>query len=137
MKELMRELKKIESNPKKWRQFGLLVGGILVLLGGVVWMRGGSSGAFGVGAALFAGGFLVPAILRPLYLLWMAFGVVAGALMSRVVLAITFFFLMAPIGALLRLAGKDLLGLRIESGRRSYWVKREPSGGVARLEKQF
>jgi hypothetical protein len=62
----------------------------------------------------------LPKGLTPLYRAWMLFGGVLGYVNSRLILGIVFFALFAPIGIVLRLMGKDLLGLKIEKGWKTY-----------------
>lgn len=45
-----------------------------------------------------------------------------------VLLAILFFLVIAPIGLLLRLFGRDVLRLRRDPAAASYWIPRRPPG---------
>src|SRR5215475_13367306 len=55
---------------------------------------------------------IVPAIFAPVAVVWLKFSDVLGSVMSRILLSILFFCLVAPIGILRRLMGKDSLKLR-------------------------
>lgn len=44
------------------------------------------------------------------------------------VMALVFFALVTPLGIVLRLAGKDLLRLRLDPEIPSYWVRRGAAG---------
>jgi hypothetical protein len=80
-----------------------------------------------------AGVFALVAILRPTLLrhpnrLWTKLGLLLGKIVSPVALAILFYGVVAPIGMLVRLTGKDPLRLRLDSGAESYWIPRKPPG---------
>lgn len=77
--------------------------------------------------------FVVIAILKPVLLagpnrLWLKFGLLLGQVVSPVALGILFYCVIAPIGVLVRLAGKDPLRLKLDSGAGSYWIARRPPG---------
>ena len=124
---MLAELKKIKSGKKELREFGLTVGGILVILGLIaLWRHKGSYPYLLVpGAALVILGLAVPAALLPFQKAWMAFAVVFGYFMSRVILVVLFYAVITPIGVITRLFGKDMLDERIEKSRPSYWKIRE------------
>jgi hypothetical protein len=69
--------------------------------------------------------FVGQPILRPLYVGWMKFAFVLGWVNTRILLGLFFYLILTPIGLVLRLTGKDLLGLTIDRHATSYWVKRE------------
>jgi hypothetical protein len=81
---------------------------------------------------------LAPALLRPFNRLWTRFGTLLHSVVSPVALAVVFFGVVTPTGLLMRLFGKDLLGLRFDRNAASYWVKRTPPGPTAdSLRQQF
>jgi len=79
-------------------------------------------------AGFAASAFVVPRILRPLTRFWMRLGLVLHSIVSPIVLAIMFYLVVTPTGALMRLARKDPLRLRRNAQARSYWVERVPPG---------
>jgi len=78
-----------------------------------------------ISAAFFALAFIAPVILKPIYIAWMKLAFILGWLNTRIILAIMFYLVFAPIGLILRLFKKDLLDKRIEKGKASYWKKKE------------
>jgi hypothetical protein len=56
---------------------------------------------------------------------------------SRVVLGCLYYGVFAPVGLVLRLAGRDALGLRPAPGRASYWEPRPEVVDVGRYFRQF
>jgi Saxitoxin biosynthesis operon protein SxtJ len=80
-------------------------------------------------SAIFAGiAFTVPALLRPLNLLWFRFGLLLHRVVSSLVLAMLFFVTVTPIAFIYRLLRKDPLRLKFERDSSSYWIAREPPG---------
>jgi Saxitoxin biosynthesis operon protein SxtJ len=80
-------------------------------------------------SAMFIGiAFTVPAVLRPLNLLWFRFGLVLHRVVSSLVLAMLFFVTVTPIAFIYRLLRKDPLRLKFERDSASYWIAREPPG---------
>ena len=45
-----------------------------------------------------------------------------------IALGLLFYGVLTPIGAAMRLTGKDPMRLRLEPGASSYWIPREPPG---------
>ena len=120
---MLDEFKNIKSGKKELREFGLTIGAVLVILGGVALWRGRQTYPylFGWGALFAAAGLAFPAILKPLQKAWMAFGVILGFIMSRVVLAILFYAVITPIGIATKVFGMDVLDQRIDKKAVSYW----------------
>jgi hypothetical protein len=65
--------------------------------------------------------------------LWIEFGILLGKIMSPIFMGLVFFFLVTPIGILLRILKKDIMGLK--KGKSSYWINREDE--VQSMKKQF
>jgi hypothetical protein len=77
--------------------------------------------------------FVVIAILKPALLAglnrqWLKFGILLGKVVSPVALGVLFYGVVAPIGVLMRLTGKDPLRLKLDSSANSYWIPRKPPG---------
>jgi hypothetical protein len=114
---------------RRWRaerDFGVAVGGVLVLLGAWWLYRDKFAGVrpyfLGVGAALVLLGLVFPRALRWPNRAWMALAEVLGYVMTRVVLALVYFLIVTPIGVAKRLTGWDPLSRRApRAGGGSYW----------------
>ena len=77
--------------------------------------------------------FALVAWLRPRLLslpnkAWTRLGILLGRIVSPIALGIVFFLVVTPIGALMRLAGKDPLRLKFDRSSESYWIRRDPPG---------
>ena len=121
------------------RDFGLLVGGVVAVLG-AWWVYRGKFGAVGpvflsVGAALIGLGALFPRALVWPNRAWMGLAGVLSYVMTRVVLALVFFLILTPIGVVKRLTGWDPLGRRKRRGE-SYWAP-SPERDARHFEKMF
>lgn len=78
-----------------------------------------------------------PKGLIPLYRGWMLFGGVMGHLNSRLILGVIFFVLFTPIGLLMRLFGKDPLGLKLHREWKTYRTFPKPESKNSSLKRQF
>ena len=82
--------------------------------------------------------FLIITIIRPnlftfLNKLWTQLGILLGKIISPIVMGLVFFFLITPIGMIIRILKKDVMGLK--KGASSYWITREDK--VQSMKKQF
>ena len=68
-------------------------------------------------------GLMNSSILYPLNKIWFKFGILLGKIVSPIVLGVIFFFVVTPIGILMKILGKDLLNLK-NNNEKSYWIKR-------------
>ena len=62
-------------------------------------------------------------LLTPLNILWFKFGILLGKIVSPLIMSIIFFFVVTPIGLLMRILNKDLLNLKFNN-KDSYWIKK-------------
>ena len=83
----------------------------------------------------FVLGILNSKILSPLNKAWIKLGEILGRIVAPVVMAIVYFIILTPISLLVRLFGKDLIGMKFSNDIKSYWVKRKKSLGS--MDKQF
>ena len=73
-------------------------------------------------------------ILTPLNKIWTRFGIFLGNFISPIVMGIIFFFVVTPIGLLMRLFGKDVLNLKNNKSS-TYWIKKTDQKST--MKKQF
>ncbi len=100
--------------------FGLLSALQFYRLGIAVWPVVTSVAALGFLATAFA----APAVLRPLNLVWLKFGMLLHRIVNPVVMGLLFFGVFTPMGLIMRLFGADLLRLRTKTGATSHWILR-------------
>lgn len=106
------------------REFGLLVGAILALLGGWWIYRGKfaalAAGFVAVGSLLVAFGALRPRLLALPHRLWMALAEQLSRIVTFVILSLVYYLVVTPIGVVKRAIGWDPLGRRAAPAA-SYW----------------
>jgi hypothetical protein len=79
-------------------------------------------------------GLLNSKILTPLNKLWFKFGIFLGKIVSPLIMGVIFFFVVTPIGLIMRMLGKDVLNLK-QNKDKSYWI--EKSGPKSKMKNQF
>jgi hypothetical protein len=126
IKIILDEIAHIKSGRKELREFGLTVGIILIVLGGIALWRGKAVYPYllGIGIFLTAAGLAAPGMLKAPQKVWMGIAVVIGFFTSRVVLTVFFYAVLTPRGMLTRILGKDILDERIDKNASSYWKTR-------------
>ncbi len=115
-----------KEDPKEWRKAALLsLIGPLVLCGILVWRDvifwSALVWIFGCECVIASLALLRPRWFRGYYrfMTWMGFH--TAMLFGKAVLTAIFFFLVTPLGWVLKLAGKDLLQLKPSPHRQTYW----------------
>jgi hypothetical protein len=91
--------------------------------------------AVGVGLCLLY--YAVPPIRRSLYIGWMYAAYPIGWTISHLLLGITYYLVLTPIGLIMRLVRKDPLQRRFESETESYWSAHSPDTDPSRYFRQF
>ena len=122
------------------RSFGQVFAVAFTVIGLWPLIRGGAPHLWAllIAAAFLTLAYLLPAVLRPLNVIWFRLGLLLGAVVTPVVMGLLYVTTFVPTSLILRLAGRDLLGLEREPGRASYWVARDPSGGAqSTMKRQF
>jgi len=87
-----------------------------------------------VSLAFLALGLLNSKFLSPLNKIWFKFGLFLGKIISPMVMGLIFFFVVTPIGILMRILKKDLLNLKMNNNK-SYWI--EKSEPKSKMKNQF
>ena len=80
-------------------------------------------------------GLLNSKILSPFNNAWVKLGEILGRIIAPIVMAIIYFLILTPISLLVRLFGKDLIGIKFGVDIKSYWVKRKKN--IGSMDKQF
>ena len=79
-------------------------------------------------------GLLNSKLLSPLNKFWFKLGIFLGKIVSPLVMGLIFFFVVTPIGILMKIFKKDLLNLKYNNDN-SYWIeKNEPK---SKMKNQF
>ena len=136
---MIKEIKNIASTKKDLRNFWFTIGSVLLVIALILFFKEKDSDVyfFSIGLAFILSGIVLSFILKPLYKIWMTFAVIIGWIMTRIILAILFFFIITAIGVLARLFGKDFLNLKPDH-RDSFWNIRNIDRELNQdYEKQF
>jgi hypothetical protein len=82
-------------------------------------------------------GLVVPTAIRPVFVAWLALAFPIGWIVSRAVLLLLFWCVMTPIALLFRLRGRDVLRLRRQPNRTTYWTPKLRVDDVRTYFRQF
>ena len=74
-------------------------------------------------------------ILTPLNKYWIKFGEILGIVIAPIIMAFVYFAILTPISLIVRLLGKDLIGLKFSKNKKTYWIKRKNK--IISMKKQF
>ena len=121
------------------RKFGFAFTGGLTVLGSLLLWRGKAPGPYVLGAAalVLTLALLAPAALRPLEKVLATIFRWVTAAITYVVLVLTYYLVVTPMGIVMRLLGKDPLHLKREPNRPSFWVPVEEDGPHSRPEHPY
>lgn len=72
-------------------------------------------------------GLLFPDFLRPIYLGWMVLAFPIGWCVSHLLMAMTFYLIVTPIGLIMRLVGYDPMHRHFDRSAATYWQRHDPS----------
>ena len=80
-------------------------------------------------------GLIKSKFLSPLNKTWIKFGEILGSVIAPIIMALVFFVFLTPISFLVRAFGKDLLEIKFNKKKKSYWINRNKKLGS--MTKQF
>jgi len=126
--------KKLENSN---RSFGLIFFIVLAIIS--FWSFRGDLNDIKIIPLIFSIVFLILGLLNskflaPLNKYWIRFGELLGKIISPIVMGVIYFLLITPISIIIRLFGKDLIGIKF-SKMPSYWIKRQKN--IGSMNKQF
>ena len=80
-------------------------------------------------------GLINSKILTPLNEVWIKFGEILGVVIAPIIMALVYFIFLTPTSLIVRIFGKDLLGLKFYKKQDTYWIERKKKLGS--MKKQF
>jgi hypothetical protein len=117
-----------ELDRKGLREFALVTSGVVVGLFGLLlpWLfnLGRPTWPWILAAILVTLGLIAPMALRPVYKLWMQFGLILSKITTPIIMGLVFFLVITPTGLIRRLLASDPLARNFHDGE-SYRVPRE------------
>jgi hypothetical protein len=90
----------------------------------------------GVAGLFIILGLVVPRVLAPVEWAWMKLAHYLGVAMTFVLVTLTFFLVITPVGLFIRLR-KDSLGLKFDRRAATYWAPVEKDGPTSRPDKPY
>lgn len=123
---------------RRLRNFGFLVGGLLVLLSWPLGRKGFAVAPYflAVGGLGLLAALVRPSALEPFERYWMKFAKALGRINTAVILTLLYYLVLTPYGLLVRLFTGDPVDRDFEKDARSYWKRREPVERIS-YERQF
>ena len=119
------------------RSFGLLF--FIVFLGFSLWpLANGESlqnYLFFISIIFLVLGLLNSKLLTPLKKTWIKFGEILGLVIAPIVMGLVYFVVLTPISLVVKMFGKDLLGLKFLKKQDTYWIIRRKK--TSSMKKQF
>ena len=123
--------------PREGRRFGFTVGGRFLALATILLWRDRATGAMvcaALAAPLLLAALLLPARLGPIQRAWMGLALAISRVTTPVLMAVIYFLLVTPIGALRRAMGRNAIARDRQAA--SYWIERARPGR-GDLRRQF
>ena len=115
------------SSRKEQRNFGLVMAAAITVLGMVHWWRSGVPPVgYGIAAAAFLiTGLVLPRALQPVLIVWLRLALVLNAVVTHVLLAVVYVFMITPTGLAMRIFSDDPLKRDWDPAADSYWEPAE------------
>ena len=125
-----------EKNKSSNRSFGIVFFIVFLIIGTYPMLNEGNVRFWSliISVIFLILGILNSKVLNPLNKLWFKFGIFLGKFFSPLIMGLIFFFVVTPIGLLMRFIGKDVLNLKFNNDK-SYWV--EKKGPKSKMKNQF
>ena len=119
------------------KSFGLLFFVVFLILGLWPLINGESLNFYFITASVvfLILGLLNSKFLSPLNKSWIKLGEILGVIIAPIVMALVYFVILTPVSIIVRVFGKDLLGLKFLKKKDTYWIKRKKILGS--MKKQF
>jgi len=137
-------LVEIDWRPKRkqLRSFGKIALVITAIISLLLYVLKGVSipwalAIFAVGFTIFLISMISSRLTRMIYVVLMAVTFPIGLVVSFTLLAIFYFLLLAPLGLIFRLMGRDALCRKFDATAESYWLSRQEPESTEQYFRQF
>ena len=129
-----------ELDRKGLRSFGLTTGVIVAVLFGLFfpWLleRATPLWPWALCGILLVWALLAPASLRPVYRVWMRFGLLMSRVTTPIILSLVFFVVLTPIALVRGLLGRDSMARKLDDSLTSYRIQSRKAA-KSNLERPF
>ena len=134
------EIKKDPSkNDLRW--FGVIVALVFAVLGVIARFVWGTPTAANVlwiiGGAVFVIYYAIPPIRRLMFIGWMYLVFPIGWVVGHLLLGITYYLVLTPMGILRRTLVGDPMERKFDREGSTYWIERPPPAEASRYFRQF
>ena len=124
-------------SPKEGRKFGVLVGGVFILIGGVSRWRGHDTAPYvlwALGGTLMLGGLLIPGYLGPIYRAGMGLALLLSKITTPIFMGVIYYLVLTPVGLVRRMFGHNTL---VRPRDKTFWIDRPEGKRRGDLKRQF
>ena len=113
------------------KSFGLLFSIVFLIIGMWPLKNGDSLNIYFIAISItfLILGLINSKLLSPLNKIWIKLGEILGIIISPIVMFLVYFIVLTPVSLIVRLFGKDLLGLKFFKKNDTYWIKRKSNLG--------
>ena len=114
-----------------YKSFGLLFFIVFLIIGLWPLKNGDSLNIYFIAISItfLILGLINSKLLSPLNKIWIKLGEILGIIISPIVMFLVYFIILTPVSLIVRLFGKDLLGLKFFKKNDSYWIIRKSNLG--------
>ena len=132
-------MKMISEEAKKLRTFGLVMTMAGIIIGSTLLWRSKPIWPYiyGLSAVFLVLALTFPRLLKPIEAAWMKLARAMGQIMTRIVLSVTFYLILTPVGLIMRLFGHDPMKRGFDRNAASYWTPVEPDGPAKTPDKPY
>jgi len=112
------------------RMFGIIFSLLFSIIGMFPLWHGKKVRLWAIAAAvvLFIVAIILPGALRVLNRTWIQISLVISRVTNPLIMTFLYYFVITPMGVIMRVLGRDPLRLQKDKIAKSYWIEREPSG---------
>lgn len=128
------------SSRREQRAFGLVMAAAIVVVTLIHWLIRGHLALwpFYISAAFAVLGLVAPMVLKPVFVVWIKFSLLLNWIVTRLMLSIVFYLMIAPTGWLMLIFSEDPLKRRFDADAETYWEEPEDQPeDPARYENMF
>jgi len=127
---------------KQLRSFGIIALIVTAIISLLLYVLKGveiqwALAIFAVGLIIFLSSIISLRLTRVIYVVLMAVTFPIGLVVSFTLLAAFYFLLLAPLGLIFRIIGRDALCRKFDATAVSYWLSRQPPESPEQYFRQF
>jgi hypothetical protein len=129
----------VNTEVKELKKFGILFSLIFIVISLSLFFKQKNFLPWaGVSFLFFLLAIYCPNLLKVLYRPWMKLASFLSWVNTGLILFLMFYLIFLPIGLLLKLLGKDLLDIKIDKNKASYWKSKDKDSlGLGFYQRQF